>query len=229
MYQKQDYGILIQWVCIMFNFFRKKEKFPTRSIDQLKNSVEILFIDNEKFNLTDDLKDKEGWKRIKHIEDLTSMSQPELQDAHILCVDIQGVGRELGLQDEGLGLIEAIHHHYPEKKIIMYSAETQGRVDAFHPAEGLVDARLKKSANRYQFEVQLERLAQEAFCLDNCAVHIQRVLLRELGVNMDIDEIKTAITKLYNKGKFDTSSICKVFNLNNVGSVASIISLLMTL
>ncbi len=213
----------------MFPTFRKKKQFPTRSIEQLKNSVEILFIDNETFNLTDDLKTKEGWKRIKHIEDITSMSQPELLDAHILCVDIQGVGKELGLQDEGLGLIEAIHQHYPEKKIIMYSAETQGRVDAFHPAEAYVNARLKKSANRYQFEVELERLAQEAFCLENCAIHIQRVLSRELCVNMDLEDIKVAITKIYNKGKFDTSTICKIFNLNNVGSVASIISLLMSL
>ena len=143
----------------MFNLFKTKKKFPIRTIEQLKDSVEILFIDNEAFNLTEDLKEKEGWKRIKHVTDIKSMSQPELLDAHILCIDIQGVGKELGFPDEGLGLITAIHKQYPEKKIIMYSAEAQGQVDAFHPAEGVVDARLKKSANRYQFEMQLEELA----------------------------------------------------------------------
>lgn len=210
-------------------FFTKRKKFPVRTIEQLKNNVKILFIDNETFNLTEDLKEKEGWKRINCITDIKSMYQPELLDAHILCIDIQGVGKELGFPDEGLGLIVAIRTQYPEKKIIMYSAESQGKVDAFHPAEGCVDARLKKSANRYQFEVQLERLAKEAFCLENCAIHIQQIFQRELNIDITVEEIKDRIIKLYSKGKYDNQSICKIFNLSDTGSVASIISLLMSL
>ena len=45
----------------MFNLFKPKKKFPVRTIDQLKNSVEILFIDNEVFNLTEDLKENSYW------------------------------------------------------------------------------------------------------------------------------------------------------------------------
>lgn len=208
---------------------RKKRIFPTRTIEQLKNSVNILFVDNEVFNLTTELKDKEGWRRLSVVPDISSLSQKELIDAHILCIDIQGVGKELGFNDEGLGLIVAIHEKYPEKEIIMYSAEAQGQIDAFHPAEGIVDERLRKSANRYQFETTIERLAQEAFCLDSCALTIKRVFSRELNVELSQEEIKTAIEKLYSTGKFDNNSICKAFNLNNVGSVASIISLLMSI
>ena len=208
---------------------RKKRIFPTRTIEQLKNSVNILFVDNEVFNLTTELKEKEGWRRLSVVPDISSLSQKELIDAHILCIDIQGVGKELGFNDEGLGLIVAIHEKYPEKKIIMYSAEAQGQIDAFHPAEGIVDERLRKSANRYQFETTIERLAQEAFCLDSCALTIKRVFSRELNVELSQEEIITAIEKLYSKGKFDNNSICKAFNLNNVGSVASIISLLMSI
>ena len=208
---------------------RKKRIFPTRTIEQLKNSVNILFVDNEVFNLTTELKEKEGWRRLSVVPDISSLSQKELIDAHILCMDIQGVGKELGFNDEGLGLIVAIHEKYPEKKIIMYSAEAQGQIDAFHPAEGIVDERLRKSANRYQFETTIERLAQEAFCLDSCALTIKRVFSRELNVELSQEEIITAIEKLYSKGKFDNNSICKAFNLNNVGSVASIISLLMSI
>ena len=185
----------------MFSIFTKQKSFPVRTIEQLKNSVEILFIDNEEFNLTKELKEKDGWKRIKCVTDIKSLSQPELKDAHILCVDIQGVGKELGLVDEGLGLIAAIHDNYPEKK----------------------------SANRYQFETALKRLAQEAFCLDNCAIHLQRVFQRELGVELTKEEIKNGILKLYSKGKSDNQSICKVFNIDRAGSVASIISLLISL
>lgn len=208
---------------------RKKRLFPTRTIDQLKNTVNILFVDNEVFNLTTELKEKEGWRRLSVVQDISSLSQKELIDAHILCIDIQGVGKELGFNDEGLGLIVAIHEKYPEKKIIMYSAEAQGQIDAFHPAEGIVDERLRKSANRYLFETTIERLAQEAFCLDSCALTIKRVFSRELNIELSQEEIKTAIEKLYSTGKYDNKSICKAFNLNNVGSVASIISLLMSI
>lgn len=210
-------------------FSKTNKKFPTRTIDQLKSSVNILFVDNEVFNLTSELKEKEGWKRITYIPDILSLSQPELVDAHIVCVDIQGVGCELGFEDEGLGLIVAIHKNYPEKKIIMYSAEAQGQIDAFHPAEAIVNARLRKSANRYQFESTIEQLAQEAFCLDSCAITIQRVLSRELNVDMSQEDIKSAIEKIYRKGKYDQHSICKAFSLSNIGSVASIVSMLLTL
>ena len=75
---------------------------------------------------------------------------------------------------------------------------------------------------------ELEKLAKEAFCLENCAIHIQRVFRRELNIDMTVEEIKEGIRKLYSKGKRDNKSICKVFNLSNVGSVASIISLLLS-
>lgn len=211
------------------NLFSRSRHFPIRTIDQLKSSVSILFIDNEVFNLIDDLKVKEGWKRINYVPDISSLDQSELVDAHIVCVDIQGVGVELGFPDEGLGLIEAIHEKYPEKKLIMYSAEAQGQVDAFHPAEDIVDARLRKSANRYQFETQIERLAQEAFCVDACALNIQRVLSRELNVTLGVDEIKRILERIYSNGRFDRNSICRAFNLSNVGSIASIISLFFSL
>lgn len=211
------------------HLFQRRPHFPNRTLEQLKISVNILFVDNEFYNLTTELKEKEGWRNIICVSDISSLTQFELVNAHIICLDIQGVGIELGFPDEGLGLIEAIHSRYPEKKIIMYSAEAQGKIDAFHPAEDCVDARLRKSANRYQFETQIERLAQEAFCLDACALSIQRLLKRELNTDMSIDDIKKGIEKLYSKGKADDFSVCKVFNLANAGSLASIISLLISL
>ena len=52
---------------------------------------------------------------------------------------------------------------------------------------------------------------------------------QKLKLDQYEEEIKTAIEKLYSTGKYDNNSICKAFNLNNVGSVASIISLLMSI
>lgn len=210
-------------------FHRNQNKIiPARSMDDLKRITKILFIDDQNFNYITALKEKDGWQNISRIADPTSISQTELREAHIIFVDIQGVGKKMGFEDEGLGLVQAIREHYPEKKIIMYSAENKGRIDGLHPAGNLVDFRLRKTASRYEFENAIERFAKEAFCLDNCVAHIRTVFQRELGISKTDEEIKSVIQMLYDNGKFrDTSSIAKAFSLTNIGSVASIIQLLL--
>lgn len=231
----------IQWKLYPFIFsiqtnmklFKKKEPsnprpFPVRSIDVLKNSVNILFIDDLQFNIVDALKEKDGWRNIQKVRDIESITQKELAEAHIIFVDVQGVGKKLSFTDEGLGLILAIKEHYPEKKVVMYSAESKGKVDAFHPAANVVDGRLRKGASRYEFETTIERLSQDAFCLDNCAKHIKEVLKRELGIEKNEEEVKTIIMNIYGNGIAPTDdSIKKEFGLSEIGSIASIIQLLL--
>lgn len=210
------------------NIFNKQKPFPGRSLDDLKTSVNILFVDDEEFKLTTELREKDGWKNLRIISKVDSISQKEILDSHLIFVDIQGVGKELGFKN-GLDLIVAIKKTYPEKKVVMYSSESKGTVDAFHEADNLVDDRLRKSANRYQFDSCITRLSEECFCLENCAIFIQRVFQRELNLNMDISDIKKNITKLYNKGTVTENDIKKTFKLDNVGSIASIIGLLISL
>lgn len=110
----------------------------------------------------------------------------------------------------------------------MYSAESNGKVDAFHPAANIVDGRLRKTASRYEFETTIERLSQDAFCLDNCAKHVKEVLKRELGVDKSEDEVKTIIMRIYgNENNPTAESIKKEFGLSEIGSIASIIQLLL--
>ena len=160
---------------------------------------------------------------------MDSISQTELLDAHVVLVDIQGVGKKLGFKDGGLGIIQAIHREYPEKKIIMYSAESQGQIDAFHSALDLIDGRLRKTASRYEFASKIERLSKEAFCLDNCVKQVKKVLLRELNVDISEQEIRTIIESIYNNDITEPSAMAKYFNLSNIGSAASIIQLLLSL
>ena len=213
----------------MWPFKKKLNNLPVRSLDDLKANTKILFIDDQRFNYVDALKEKDGWKNIARISDASSISQFEIKEAHIIFVDIQGVGKKLGFNDEGLELIQAIREQYPEKKIIMYSAENKGRIDGLHPAGNLVDYRLRKTASRYEFENTIERFAKEAFCIDNCVSHIREVFQRELGISKTDEEIKNVINILYSKNKYkDSSNIAKAFGLDNVGSIANIIQLLLT-
>jgi len=138
----------------------KKKAIPIPTVPELKQKTKILFVDDMKFNIVDSLKSKDGWRNIQRVSDVDSITQPEVSEAHIIFVDVQGVGKKLGFADEGLGLIVALKEAYPEKKVVMYSAESQGQVNAFHKAADLVDGRLKKRSSRYEFDSTIERLAE---------------------------------------------------------------------
>ena len=190
----------------------KVKKIPSRTLDELKNITKILFVDDKAFKVIDNIKEKNGWKNVSRIVDVESLSQTEIQESHIIFVDIQGVGKKMNFKDGGLGLIVALKKEYPDKKIVMYSAESQGQIDAFHPAAELVDA----------------RLAKEAFCLDNCVKHLKVILRRQFGIEKDETEITKIITDLYdNEGYKNQNTIASAFSLSNAGSIASIIQLLL--
>lgn len=208
----------------MFNLNNKRKKLPERSITDIKNGCRVLFIDDEKFKVVNRLKDKDGWKNTNWIKDVDSISQTEILDAHILFVDVQGVGKAMGFKDEGLGLIVALKKHYPNKKVIMYSGESKGHVDTFHEAANLVDARLRKTADHYEFETTLERLAKDAFCLENCIIRIKSTLYNEYGISMSEAQIETNITKVYNKS-ITENNISKIFNIQNAAAIANILQL----
>lgn len=208
----------------MFNFIKRRKKLPERSITDIKNGCRVLFIDDEKFKVIGRLKDKDGWKNTIWIKDVDSISQTEILDAHILFVDVQGVGKLMGFKDEGLGLIVAIKKHYPNKKVIMYSGESKGHVDTFHEAANLVDDRLRKTADHYEFETTLERLAKDAFCLENCIIRIKSTLHNEYGISMTESEIEKNITKVYNKS-ITEDNISKIFNIQNAAAIANILQL----
>ena len=102
------------FICNQMNPFCKRKKkgaakpFPIRTIEDLKNNVNILFIDDIQFKTVDALKEKDGWRNIQKVRDIDSINQKELAEAHIIFVDVQGVGKKLSFADEGLGLILAI-------------------------------------------------------------------------------------------------------------------------
>jgi len=206
----------------------KKKAIPIPTVPELKQKTKILFVDDMKFNIVDSLKSKDGWRNIQRVSDVDSITQPEVSEAHIIFVDVQGVGKKLGFADEGLGLIVALKEAYPEKKVVMYSAESQGQVNAFHKAADLVDGRLKKRSSRYEFDSTIERLARESFCLNNCVEYLRKILQRDFRIDKTDAEIKTIVEELYNNGTYDDkSAIASAFNLSNAGSIASIIQLLL--
>lgn len=214
----------------MFNWLSKKKKIsiPTRNLEELKCITKVLFVDDKAFKVIDNIKEKDGWKNVTRVVDVESLSQTEIVESHIIFVDIQGVGKKMNFKDGGLGLIVALKKEYPDKKIVMYSAESQGQIDAFHPAAELVDARLRKTASLYEFSSTVERFAKEVFCLDNCVKHLKLLLRREFNLDKTESEIAEIITNLYNNdGYKNNKKIESAFNIQNAASICSIIQLLL--
>lgn len=209
----------------MFGIFKKnKVKLPERDLDELKKITKILFIDDRIFGNVDIIKN-DGWKNTMRIKDVESLDQTEIKEAHILFVDIQGVGKKLKFKDEGLGIIQALKKKYPNKKVVVYSSEDQGKIEAFHPGMDAADSRLPKNADPYQYQVLIEKYSFEAFELSQCIDRIQKIMLNEFGHSVSREIITKNLESIHKQQKFDISTIGKVFNISNAGSLADIISL----
>lgn len=128
-------------------------------LDLLKSITNILFIDDDgRFKVVKILQ-KTGWTKSKTVKDIDSLDCDLVSNTDIFFVDIQGVGISLGFKDEGLGLALALKDKYPQKKVIIYSAETKG--ERFHEALRMADTFLSKNAEPYEFQQIVEEYAFE--------------------------------------------------------------------
>jgi len=131
------------------------------SLNKRKVLTKILFIDDDtEFKVVSILK-KAGWINTTLTKDIENVDDVSIKDTDIFFVDIQGVGKELGCKDEGLGLALILRKKYKAKKIIIYSAETKG--DRFHEALTKADSLLAKNAEPYEFQELVEQYSLEIY------------------------------------------------------------------
>lgn len=126
------------------------DKSHKKSLDEYKNETRILFVDDDARFKVAKILTQSGWVHTKLIKDCKTLDEHDVVEANLLFIDVQGVGVAMGFNDEGLGLALAIKEKYPEKKVIIYSAETKG--DRFHEALRRADSFLPKNADPYEFQ-----------------------------------------------------------------------------
>jgi hypothetical protein len=131
-----------------------KEELETR-----KKLTNILFVDDDtKFKIIKIL-NVAGWVNTKIVKDIENPDSEIVTKAHILFIDINGVGLKMQFRDEGLGLANYLKKKYPEKKVIIYSTEPNG--DRFHEAFRKVDDFLYKNADPIEFQEIIEQFSAE--------------------------------------------------------------------
>ena len=200
----------------------RRYELPDRSTEEMKKICRILFIDDGEFDVPDILINS-GWKNTKKVDDVDSLDSLDVLEADIIFVDIAGVGRRLRFSDEGLGLISALKKKYSHKKVVVYSAQRSG--DRFHEGLSAADERLAKNADPFQFESLVEKFARESFSLPDLIQRLKEILNRELSTDYPEDEIRKILHRIGHKRDYSSSAVARAFNLQDAGSVASIVSL----
>lgn len=133
---------------------KANDSIVRNNIQSLKMCLNILFVDDERFNIIKILK-KAGWKNVDYKKNIVNIEDSAIIKADIIFVDINGVASDL-FHNQGLGLAEKIKDKYPEKKVVIYSAENQGNI--FDPAIRKVDDCLQKNAEPIEFSNVIENL-----------------------------------------------------------------------
>lgn len=135
-------------------------QFKAVDIEVLKVHTNILFVDDETFKIVKIIKTTEGWINTNWVKDVKSLTAPEVRAADIVFVDINGVGGSL-FNEQGLGLAGGIKRKYPEKRVIIYSEESEHNV--FSDNWKAVDDRLPKNADPIEFITKIEKFAAEIY------------------------------------------------------------------
>lgn len=130
-------------------------------VNSMKSKSKILFIDDDKkFNIVKILKDS-GWKNTKTVVDVKSIDVPAINEADIIFVDINGVGKLLSLPHQGLDLALMIKDKYSNKKVGIYSANPNS--NSFHKAWDIIDFKLEKNALPLQFQSIVEKYSIDLY------------------------------------------------------------------
>ena len=131
-------------------------KTPQLPLDSQKALTDILFIDNEDFKIVNIIK-QSGWRNCSQIKKIGDLNLDKIKKAHIIFVDIKGVGEKLFGDEAGLGVAKALKEKYPQKAIVLYSAESNWNI--FHDAISIVDERIEKNAKPIEFISLIETFA----------------------------------------------------------------------
>ena len=146
-------------------FEEKKIIFHKFTIEEIQKRVNILIIDDDNDSLFD-LKNilQKNW-HVKSIDDLHDYNSKNLKNAHIVCIDIHGVGKKMG-HSNGVKLLQGIAEKYPNKKLILYSAVSSFD-NIFEKALEFADKSVSKN-NIPEFMATVESLAKDLFSVEKC-------------------------------------------------------------
>lgn len=134
-------------------FWMKKWYYQRLSLQDIKNRSHILFIDDQKFDVVDRIRE-DGWA-VDTMKDIKSLSDNKIVRAQVIFVDYKGVGLFISPKEGGLGLIKALKSAYTKKRVILYSGYTEFSLDELQ--HEIADDMLPKNSEPFVYIEKIER------------------------------------------------------------------------
>ncbi|MFH1047057.1 MAG: hypothetical protein V1738_02040 [Patescibacteria group bacterium] len=119
---------------------------PQKRVKKGKLNSQVLFIDDEKFPIIDNLV-RAGWNVVR-IPDLHNPDDEQVIKADIIIVDYKGVGKTLAKNKQGLGIIKLLKEKYGDNKRVVLCSAYSFKLDQEFD---LADNHIAKSAEAHDF------------------------------------------------------------------------------
>jgi len=187
--------------------------WPDLSLDTIIHRARILVIDDQEFPYRTLFK-KDGFN-VDKWNDVTRLQDLEQGKYDVILLDLQGIGRRLSTNDQGLGVLRHLKESNPDQVIVAYSNADWGV--RYQPFFDLADAVLPKSADYLDFKRVVEECLQDYFDVNRYVSRFQTALAevgfsqrksakitRALLSTEDIGPVKSVVrTKVTDAGRFE--------------------------
>jgi len=114
-----------------------------------KSSIRILFIDDNKFPIIENLKNA-GYT-VQWIKDIKHIEEVKVTDSHILFVDYKGVGKNLSQNKEGVGICKMLKDKYKKSKYVVLCTGESIPNELLKEIKSISDAIVPKSLETTDF------------------------------------------------------------------------------
>lgn len=138
--------------------FSKKKSPP--SVEDLKRTTQVLFVDDEDFSDRLTVIRGAGWN-VRQVPDIKNFDSEDVKNANIIFMDYIGVGKILTPSEEGIGLLRSLKTRYPKKFIIFYSGHA-GYIPG-HEVHSIADAWVDKHADTFVYIDHIEEAAAKTY------------------------------------------------------------------
>jgi len=134
----------------ILSIFNHREKYT-------KDSVHILFIDDSDMPVVSSL--KKAQYKVKKINDINDIDDPEIKNSQIIFVDFDGVGRIISPQHQGAGLIKELKAKYGATKyVVLYTAQITLPSDTtMNSLFNIADDKMRKDSDVTDFTEQIRK------------------------------------------------------------------------
>ncbi|MBN3790046.1 hypothetical protein [Burkholderia sp. Ac-20353] len=176
-----------------------KKSVALRNVNELRQEVEIVAIDDQPFAAETNLKNS-GFK-ITVLRDIQRVN--EVDHYSIILCDINGIGLALSQETQGAYVIEEIKKVFPEKIVIAYTAGSPVS-KLVQRARAVADGYLKKDASieewRDELDMRIKALADPIATWKNLRL---RLLKADIELK-DLLELEDTFIKAFPKGVKET-------------------------